>query len=1350
MTTRDTTRQAPSIDTLAPQEISGEVLLEKYAKGHEATQADVRRRVARALAINEPDDHRARWEARFLETQEQGFIPAGRISSAAGTALSATLINCFVQPVGDSVTETVDGRPGIYTALAQAAETMRRGGGVGYDFSSIRPQGALVRGTMSRASGPVSYMRVFDRSCETVESAGSRRGAQMGVLRCDHPDIEDFIHAKDRGDLTNFNVSVGVTDEFMRAVETNGDATLVHKSEPAPDVKAAGAYRREDGMWVYRKLPARELWDQIMRSTYDHAEPGVLFLDRMNRDNNLYYCETIESTNPCVTGDTRIATQYGLVPIAELEAARAPLEVTVDNRCLGGADADLGQPRRAERGTSVRPAVPAFMTSASADVFRVTSEDGFEIEATAWHEFYTPRGKLKLSDLSVGDELWVQSGKGQFGRAGDESLGTLIGLITGDGHFTNRGKGQQAAVVNLWNGDRAIADVVAAHINTLIAGQSDRPRDYQVGVVAIPQRNLVMLRSVLLARALGKLGFNADSKLRVPEVIWRGTEACVRGYLRALFQTDGTVNVSDSSQSCSIRLTSVERPLLRDVQILLANFGVLSRIHLRRHAGTRSLPDGHGGRAQYECRDLHELLIDGESREVFMREIGFLLDEKNAKYAAWAADKVLRKTQRFTTRIAAIEPAGRKPVYDTTQPDGNAVIFNGLATGQCAEQPLPPYGCCDLGSINLTRMVRDPFTDEAQFDFEAFGRVVEVSVRMLDNVLDVTCWPLPEQQAEAMAKRRVGLGFTGLGDALIMLKLRYDTPEARAMATRISEVMRDRAYLASVGLAKERGAFPLFNADMYLSGGNFASRLPAEIKQQIRTHGIRNSHLLSIAPTGTISLAFADNASNGIEPPFSWTYTRRKRMADGTWKEYAVEDYAWRLFRHLGGDTKRLPEYFTTALAISAQAHEEMVAAVAPFVDTSISKTVNVPEDYPYAEFEDLYLKAWRSGLKGLATYRPNSVLGSVLSVDSPEQKAGEEKKAPQDVHLDDANRRLSIQSLPMPVLSSLVWPGRPELPGGNPSWTFMIRHPAGEFGLFVGHVEEEGRAFPFEVWVNGAEQPRGLGAVAKTLSMDMRARDRAWLKLKLDVLSRTPGDQSFEMPFPPRGERRLVPSVVAGLGQVIRWRCETLGALDEKAPDLLSPDGRPHPVLDAMFAVEEPRTGTDGTLAWTVDIQNPASGEDFVLGLKEITLPDGVTRPYAMYLAGYYPRALDGLARLLSLDMRVIDPAWVGMKLRKLVNWSDPLGDFLAFVPGERRQRNYPSTVAYLAQLILHRYAMLGVLDAQGYPRREMGILETPRESGGQRVQSGSLCHECGNMTVIRKDGCDFCTACGAVGTCG
>ena len=314
-------------------------------------------------------------------------------------------------------------------------------------------------------------------------------------------------------------------------------------------------------------------------------------------------------------------------------------------------------------------------------------------------------------------------------------------------------------------------------------------------------------------------------------------------------------------------------------------------------------------------------------------------------------------------------------------------------------------------------------------------------------------------------------------------------------------------------------------------------------------------------------------------------------------------------------------------------------------------------------------------------------------------------------------------------------------MPEGNMAWTYMIEHEHGKFALFVGQIDQDGRSWPFEAWVNGPAQPRGLGAVAKTLSMDMRANDHGWLKLKLESLAKTPNGEGFDLVFPPHGEKKRMPSVVSAMARLIQFRVEQIGAFKTEGPT---------PVLDALFSLKEPKTCTDGTLSWTVDIFNPATDEDFVLGVKEITLPDGVTRPYSMWLSGNYPRALDGLTKLLSLDMRVLDPAWIGMKLRKLLDYPEPLGDFMAFVPGTRRQTNYPSTVAYLAQLVIHRYAMLGILDEKGIPLQQMGILETPAGGTAARPTAGKLCGECGNFTMIRKDGCDFCTACGAVGTCG
>ncbi|KGG92088.1 ribonucleoside-diphosphate reductase [Comamonas thiooxydans] len=588
------------MNTLPPQAISQDVLAEKYLADGEQSEQELFARVARALAAVEQPELQTHWEQQFLVNLQRGAIGAGRIMAAAGLDTKATLINCFVQPVADATNGfDTQGNPGIYTALSQAAETMRRGGGVGYDFSNLRPRGALVRGTNSFASGPCSFIDVFDASCTTVESAGARRGAQMGVLRIDHPDVLEFITAKrQKGRWNNFNVSVGVSSAFMQAVRDDAQWELVHVASPSEAQIQAGAHRRDDGLWVYKSQPARALWDAIMRSAYDFAEPGILFLDNINADNNLWYAEQIAATNPC------------------------------------------------------------------------------------------------------------------------------------------------------------------------------------------------------------------------------------------------------------------------------------------------------------------------------------------------------------------------------------------------GEQPLPPYGCCDLGPVILTRFVREAFTPQAFFDMEAFRAAVAVQVRMLDNVLDATVWPLPEQQREAQQKRRIGVGFTGLGDALILLGLHYASDAGLQQAASIARAMRDAAYAASVELAREKGVFPLFNAKQYLKSG-FAKRLPKELRAAIKKHGLRNSHLLSIAPTGTVSLAFADNASNGIEPAFSWTYTRKKRTADGGEQFYTVQDHAYRLYKAMHGDDAPLPECFVSALELSASEHVAMMRCVQPFIDTSISKTVNIPADYPFEDFKHLYMECWEVGLKGCATYRPNDTLGAVLSTDS-------------------------------------------------------------------------------------------------------------------------------------------------------------------------------------------------------------------------------------------------------------------------------------------------------------------------------------------------------------------------------
>jgi ribonucleoside-diphosphate reductase alpha chain len=678
------------------------------------------RRVAHAISKVETDPEK--WAEKFYEGMKDfRFLPAGRILAGAGAERSVTLFNCFVMGT------IPDDMGGIFEHLREAALTLQQGGGIGYDFSTLRPRGAPVKGVGADASGPLSFMDVWDAMCRTIMSAGHRRGAMMATLRCDHPDIEAFIEAKhEKSRLRMFNLSVLVTDAFMQAVAEDAPWELVF------------------GGTVWRVVQARALWDRIMRSTYAFAEPGVIFIDRINRRNNLYYCETIQATNPC------------------------------------------------------------------------------------------------------------------------------------------------------------------------------------------------------------------------------------------------------------------------------------------------------------------------------------------------------------------------------------------------GEQPLPPYGACLLGSINLAALVERPFDPEARLNLAELEAVVPVAVRMMDDVIDVSNFPLPQQRQEALAKRRIGVGVTGLADALLMCNLRYGSPAAVAATESWMKALQRAAYLASAELAAEKGAFPLFDREAYLAGETIQA-LDPEIRQAIAEKGMRNALVTSIAPTGTISI-FADNVSSGVEPVFSFQYTRSVLMPDGSRREEEVSDHAYRLFRRLKGDDAPLPPHFVDAQTLAPADHLAMQAAVQKYVDSSISKTINLPADIPFEAFEDIYRQAYRLGCKGCTTYRPNEVTGAVLSA-RPETAAGSTAEAAPAAAPVEIHQAGGVVYMTQPLY-------RPEILAGR---TYKIRWPESEHAMYVtiNDIAQDGRRRPFEIFINSKSMDSYAWAVACTRM--------------ISAVFRRGGDVSFVVEelkavFDPRGgawmEGRYVPSILAAIGGVIERHMVDIGFL--------------------------------------------------------------------------------------------------------------------------------------------------------------------------------------------------------------
>ena len=1004
------------------------------------------------------------------------FFPNSPTFTGAGTPLGQ-LAACFVLPIADDM-----GRDpaGIFQTLRDAALIQQTGGGNGFAFSRLRPKKSLVNSSAGRATGPVGFLRVYDHAFGEIAQGGTRRGANMGVLRVDHPDIEEFITCKtDENAITNFNISVGITDAFMRAVLNDEEWELRF-----PDVNTS-AYKTFQGtleqaeaagipIKVHKRLRARELFDKIVRQAHHNGEPGVLFLDAANRTNPVPHLYQLEATNPCITGDTLIYTDQGLRRADELAREGRPQRVAVDGR--------FGNRK------TLLPASPVFQTGVK-PVFRVLTEEGYEVRLTADHRVMTDHGWVEAQLLQPGDRVHILNRKGGFGTQGTREAGLVLGWLVGDGTVN-----VVRAVLSFFGEEKRELAPAFAQMVTRLVDEPARGRRYPVGVIEIEGRDEARVMSDRLRVLMEDWGITPGNKHQVPPVVLAGSEEMQRGFLQALFTADGQVN-DGGDKGCSVRLSSSTLSLLKDVQRLLLNFGIASRIYEnRRTGGYRMLPDGKGGKKAYYCKPQHDLAISKDNLLRFVQEIGFLSEVKQTSLLDYL-NRMSRGPYRetFTARVKAVDPDGVEPVFDLQQPDTHSFIANGLVVHNCGEQWLGPYENCCLGSVNLAQH----FGPGGTVDWEKLQASVETATRFLDDVVQANAYvpAVPQLKEAAMRARRIGLGIMGLADLMYHAGVRYGSAAGQEFAAQVMEFVRYHAMRTSIRLAEERGPFPAISGSIYdpenltwqpprplTAYTRDFGRPPLDwdaILEGIRTHGIRNAAQTTVAPTGTIATT-AGCEGYGCEPVFALAYIRHvndngtdlqlhytsplfeqalsQAGIDGPQRERIIEQVM-----ALGScqDIEELPEsirrVFVVSADITAEEHVRMQAALQAFVDNSLSKTVNFPAGATEEDVATAYKLAWELGCKGITVYVTGSREKVVLETHAT-AKAKEQPEAAQLTIWHDTKK-------PRPAYLRGV--------------TYQVNTPIGK--TFVT-INENGGDQPFEVFINSAKAGSETAAVSEAI----------------------------------------------------------------------------------------------------------------------------------------------------------------------------------------------------------------------------------------------------------------------------